>query len=195
MSSVSLRNPFARGWPISGRRSVCCVGLIAGGLWFGGVPEVIAFFVAALLVAEGLIPVPVAGMGDADERFSRAVRERRRDRWLRRSRPLEVLDLDGVLASARRRDLGVEPIGIDTIVGTVEPGKTREFDGLFRPSGLCASRWKSLWVTTCRGDPVPPVSVYRVNESHWLRDGHHRVSVERARDASTIDAEVVELLL
>jgi hypothetical protein len=35
---------------------------------------------------------------------------------------------------------------------------------------------------------MPPISVYRVGDLHFVRDGHHRVSVARALGAATIDA-------
>jgi hypothetical protein len=44
-----------------------------------------------------------------------------------------------------------------------------------------------------RGTEMPPVSLYRVGEEHYVRDGHHRVSVARAIGAGAIDAEIVEL--
>ena len=31
-----------------------------------------------------------------------------------------------------------------------------------------------------RGDPLPPIEVYRIGDAHFVRDGHHRVSVARA---------------
>ena len=45
-----------------------------------------------------------------------------------------------------------------------------------------------------RGAQLPPISVYRVGEQHFVRDGHHRVSVARAMGADSIDAVVVELI-
>jgi hypothetical protein len=38
------------------------------------------------------------------------------------------------------------------------------------------------------------VAVYRIDGTHWLRDGHHRVSVLRHQGTPTIDAEVIELV-
>jgi hypothetical protein len=35
---------------------------------------------------------------------------------------------------------------------------------------------------------MPPISVYRVGELHFVRDGHHRVSVARALGRTHIDA-------
>jgi ParB-like nuclease domain len=40
---------------------------------------------------------------------------------------------------------------------------------------------------------LPPISVYRLCGAHYVRDGHHRVSVARALGATEIDAEVTEL--
>jgi ParB-like chromosome segregation protein Spo0J len=37
---------------------------------------------------------------------------------------------------------------------------------------------------------LPPISVVRVGDGYAVRDGHHRVSVARARGAETIDATV-----
>ena len=37
---------------------------------------------------------------------------------------------------------------------------------------------------------LPPISVVAVGDSYAVRDGHHRVSVARARGALTIDATV-----
>ena len=39
---------------------------------------------------------------------------------------------------------------------------------------------------------MPPISVYRIGEVYFVRDGHHRVSVARALGRTDIDAYVVE---
>ena len=44
-----------------------------------------------------------------------------------------------------------------------------------------------------RGAPLPPISVYRLGDRHYVDDGHHRVSVARALGMAAIDAEVTEL--
>ena len=41
---------------------------------------------------------------------------------------------------------------------------------------------------------LPPISVYRFEGRHYVRDGHHRVSVARALGQADIDADVTELL-
>ena len=40
---------------------------------------------------------------------------------------------------------------------------------------------------------MPPISVYRIGDMHFVRDGHHRVSVARALGLSHIDAYVTEV--
>ena len=99
----------------------------------------------------------------------------------------------GPLATARRRELGVELIRIDSITGTTEESKARLFDRSFRPDRSCGPRWKSLWMAEARGLDLPPVSVYRIGGRHVLRDGHHRVSVARDHGRAEIEAEVTEL--
>jgi hypothetical protein len=39
---------------------------------------------------------------------------------------------------------------------------------------------------------VAPLSVFRLGDRHFVRDGHHRVSAQ-ALGAAAIDAEVTEL--
>jgi hypothetical protein len=41
---------------------------------------------------------------------------------------------------------------------------------------------------------MPPIEVYRVGSAHFVRDGHHRVSVARAHGQDVIDAHVIEVL-
>ncbi len=44
-----------------------------------------------------------------------------------------------------------------------------------------------------RGAALPPISLYRLGERHYVDDGHHRVSVAHALGMAAIDAEVTEL--
>jgi hypothetical protein len=41
---------------------------------------------------------------------------------------------------------------------------------------------------------MPPIDVYRIGEMHFVRDGHHRVSVARAMGLDKIDAYVTEII-
>lgn len=139
---------------------------------------------------------------DASDDFDQA-RQRatmaRVGRWLRRQ-PTgidEILPFDEVIAALGRvgeRDLGLQSIPLDTIVGTVDRVEG-SFDRQFRPrSERSRQRWVRLAEAVRRGEPMEPISAYRVGEAHFVRDGHHRVSVARAWDLKVIDGDVTEIL-
>jgi len=86
---------------------------------------------------------------------------------------------------------GVKEIPLEQISATVEPARARQFDADFRPSGKrTRARWERLWMAEQRGEIIPPISVVRTDAGYAVVDGHHRVSVARARGAVTIDAVV-----
>jgi hypothetical protein len=91
------------------------------------------------------------------------------------------------------RQLGLQSIELDSIVGTVDRG--REFDRSFRPtSGRVRTRWERINAAQRKGEAMPPIDVYRIGEVHFVKDGHHRVSVARALGNDTIDAYVTEVV-
>jgi hypothetical protein len=106
-----------------------------------------------------------------------------------------ILPFDEVVEALGRvgeRDLGLQSIALDSIVGTV--GRTREFDRSFRPtSNRTRPRWERIANAQRRGEAMPPISVYRIGDMHFVRDGHHRVSVARAQGRPDIDAYVTEV--
>ena len=55
------------------------------------------------------------------------------------------------------------------------------------------TRWERIATAQQRGESMPPISVYRVGGLHFVRDGHHRVSVARALGHTQIDAYVTEI--
>jgi hypothetical protein len=124
---------------------------------------------------------------DAERAFARERRAHRRAALVRRGKRLAVFD------ETKRRAAGIPKrleIPLDAIAGTVEPSRAELFDGAFRPSKLARSRWERVWMAEHRGAVLPPISVVRVRDGYAVRDGHHRVSVARARGAVTIDAAV-----
>jgi hypothetical protein len=89
--------------------------------------------------------------------------------------------------------LGVRTIPLDTVVGTVD--KARDFDRRFRPaSDRDRQRWEQLDLAERHGAVIPPIEVYRVGGLHFVKDGHHRVSVAMATGQVMIDADVTEVL-
>ena len=138
-------------------------------------------------------------MVDAQTAFAREQRRRRRERatrWILRRASHGLAALDQELAAgppAIRRVAGLEAIPLESIVGTAETAKTRSFDRRFRPPSSSRRRWEGLWVASRRGAPLPPISVYRLCDRHFVRDGHHRVSVAQSLGMAAIDAEVTDL--
>ena len=137
---------------------------------------------------------------DAQSDFLRARRARVLERLRRRLRrePDDVgliLPLEEVLAALGRtgeRHLGLRVVELDSIVCTVD--RTKEFDRRFRPtSSRLRGRWERMAEAQRRGQSMPPVALYRVGGLHFVRDGHHRVSVARALGRDTIDAYVTEI--
>ena len=107
-----------------------------------------------------------------------------------------ILPFDEVVAAlgrVGRKSHGVQAIPLDSIVGTVD--RTREFDRSFRPrSAQLRARWERIALARRKGEPMPPIDVFRVGEAHFVRDGHHRVSVAIAQGEKVIDANVTEIL-
>jgi hypothetical protein len=91
------------------------------------------------------------------------------------------------------RQLGLQSIPLDSIVGTVDRG--REFDRAFRPtSSRVRTRWERIATATRQGQGMPPIDVYRIGELHFVKDGHHRVSVARELGWEVIEAYVTEVI-
>jgi hypothetical protein len=138
---------------------------------------------------------------DAEFDFGRARRRRALSRVAARLRgePSDVnviLPFEEVVAALGQRGerrLGLQTIELDSIVGTVDRG--REFDRRFRPtSSRVRTRWERIATAQRRGQAMPPIDVYRIGEVHFVRDGHHRVSVARALGHEVIDAYVTEVI-
>jgi hypothetical protein len=107
-----------------------------------------------------------------------------------------ILPFEEVVAALGQRGerrLGLETIPLDSIVGTVDRG--REFDRRFRPtSGRTRPRWERIATAQRKGESMPPIDVYRIGELHFVKDGHHRVSVARALGYDSIEAWITEIV-
>jgi hypothetical protein len=83
------------------------------------------------------------------------------------------------------------PVGAMS-VGTVD--RAADFDRGFRPtSPRLRARWERIAAAQRRGESLPPISLYKVGDLFFVRDGHHRVSVARALGDTTIEAHVREV--
>jgi ParB-like nuclease domain len=101
----------------------------------------------------------------------------------------DVIDAAGYVDE---RDLGLQVIDLDSVVGTVDRG--RDFDRAFRPtSGRSRARWERIASAYRTGESLPPIQVRRVGDMHFVVDGHHRVSAARALGLTNLDARVTEV--
>jgi hypothetical protein len=144
-------------------------------------------------------PVDLCGMSpwtrlEADRAFTAASRARRRAALLGRVRRLgrAMCGLPVYDEAVQRRSgtRGVIEIPLESIAGTTEPNRAAQFDEHFRPTPLTRSRWQRVWLAVQQGVALPPISVMQIGEAYAIRDGHHRVSVAKARGALTINALV-----
>ncbi len=137
---------------------------------------------------------------DAQSDFSRARRSRLLadvGRRLRRE-PDDValmLPFEEVVEALGRTgqtDLGLQVVPLDAIVGSVD--RAVDFDRGLRPtSARLRSRWERIAAAQRRGESLPPVSLYKIGDLYFVRDGHHRVSVAKSLGRSDIDAYVTEV--
>jgi hypothetical protein len=130
---------------------------------------------------------------EAERAFGKAVRARRRaslaSRVLRRcaeAARLAVCEPSGSSSAGH----AVREIPLAAIAGTLEPNRAAHFDSEFRPAPAARTRWLRVWLAEQRGTVLPPISVARYGDAYAIRDGHHRVSVARARGALSIAAIV-----
>lgn len=91
-----------------------------------------------------------------------------------------------------QRDIGLQTIPIDKIIGSV--GRYRDFDRAFLPLRRENNeRWVNISLARYKDIELPPIDVYQIGEVYFVRDGNHRISVARHRGQSMIDAYVTEI--
>ena len=107
-----------------------------------------------------------------------------------------ILPFDEVVAALGRtgeRRIGLKTIELRSVVGSVD--RTSDFDRRFRPtSNRLRERWQGINMAQRSGRGMPPISVYRIGDLYFVRDGHHRVSVALALGNTVIEAHVTEVL-
>src|SRR5215211_975998 len=135
----------------------------------------------------------------ADKDFSRARRRaflRRIGAYLRKdpgsNQLLSFDEVKSALGAVEQVYLGMRTVEVAKIVGSV--GRHRDFDRAFLPSkGDLGARWKRIDEMMHRAEELPPISLYKIGDAYFVRDGNHRVSVARQQGVEMIDAEVIEL--
>jgi hypothetical protein len=107
-------------------------------------------------------------------------------------RMLSFEEAKGALARWSQANRGMRIVEVEKIIGSV--GRYRDFDTSFLPlRESIAHRWSRIDRAYHRGEELPAVSLYKIGDAYFVRDGNHRVSVARYHGVMAIDAEVVEL--
>jgi hypothetical protein len=135
----------------------------------------------------------------AEKDFTRARRRaflRKIGAFLRRdpgsNRLLSFDEVRSALGAVQQVYLGMRTVPVAKIVGSV--GRHRDFDRAFLPSkGDLGTRWKRIDQMMQRAEELPPISLYKIGDAYFVRDGNHRVSVAHQLGVEMIDAEVIEL--
>jgi hypothetical protein len=104
-----------------------------------------------------------------------------------------LLPFEQVRKQFRLRDhhfRGLQEVPLDQIVGSV--GRNQDFTRTFLPrSDGLRERWGAVEDRVKKGG-LPPVELYKVGDTYFVRDGNHRVSVARTQSVPYIDPFVRE---
>lgn len=87
---------------------------------------------------------------------------------------------------------GMQVVKIDQIIGS--EGRYKDFSKAFLPKKEhLRQRWESIDRAHLGDVILPPISLFKIGDVYFVRDGNHRVSVAKMQGIMSIDAEVVEL--
>ena len=113
-----------------------------------------------------------------------------------RNRPNELISFDSVKRSLKifgQNYLGVQSVPLSAIIGSATL-RYHDFDRAFLPTqDFTESRWRRVDEAYYAAKNLPPVSLYKIGDVYFVRDGHHRVSVAHEKNQEYIDAEVIEV--
>jgi hypothetical protein len=140
------------------------------------------------------------GVGEhVDKDFHRALLKASLHRW--KDRLLRDSDHEHLLSFEEAKSeriswsqayRGMRTVEVEKIAGSV--GRYRDFDACFLPrKNSMGERWSRVDRAYHQGVELPAVSLYKIGEAYFVRDGNHRVSVARYHKVAAIDAEVVEI--
>jgi hypothetical protein len=89
--------------------------------------------------------------------------------------------------------IGPKIVEAEKIVGSV--GRQNDSDRSFLPIRAdVEARWRRVDRAFRRIEDLPPVGLYKIEDAHFVLDGHHRVSVARYHGVPTVEAVVTEFL-
>lgn len=99
-------------------------------------------------------------------------------------------------AIANTRYAGVRQVSLSQIKGTASDARSHDFDAEFRlTNSHSRSRLDGVRKARRQLASLPPISLVAVGNDYYVQDGHHRVSVFRDCQQTSIAAHVTVLEL
>lgn len=112
-------------------------------------------------------------------------------------RSSSLLDLATALSGRKicnQHYAGSRTVPIKRIKGS--EGRPDNFDCEFNPMQTrTRNRWLSIAAARSFGHTLPLVELIQLDDTYYVRDGHHRISVARALGEEYVDAKVIILEL
>lgn len=133
----------------------------------------------------------------ASEDFNRARNKARFENIFNIIKPekkelLSYYDVKSMTKPKSQTYRGMQVVKISQIIGS--EGRYKDFNKAFLPKKEhLRQRWESIDRAHLGDVILPPISLYKIGDVYFVRDGNHRVSVAKMQGIISIDAEVVEL--
>lgn len=109
-----------------------------------------------------------------------------------RQKLLSLGDIRKLIKPKSETYIGMKTIDIDLIIGS--EGRYKDFNSTFLPKKeFIRNRWESIDKAHLKSIILPPIKLYEIGGSYFVRDGNHRVSVAKMQGVMSIDAEVIRL--
>jgi hypothetical protein len=84
---------------------------------------------------------------------------------------------------------GIKLVPVDKIRGSIN--RCHDFDADFRPlQEYTKERWVNIALAYSRDEGLPPVELVDLDDTYFVIDGHHRISVAKMLGQREIEAEV-----
>ncbi len=109
-----------------------------------------------------------------------------------RQKLLSLEDVKKLVKPKSETYIGMKAVPVELIVGS--EGRYKDFNRAFLPrKEFSRSRWVNVDKAHLQSIVLPPVKLYEIGGTYFVRDGNHRVSVAKIQGVSFIDAEVIRL--
>ncbi len=109
-----------------------------------------------------------------------------------KQRLLSLEDVKKLVKPKSETYLGMKTVPLKLIVGS--EGRYKDFTKAFLPKKeFSRSRWENVDKAHLQSIILPPIKLYEIGGTYFVRDGNHRVSVAKAQGVMDIDAEVIRL--